>query len=70
MQQFEDSFPPFPVQNTLTQQIRKAASTQKNREYLSLWSGQSPRLAKKQSVNALIQNVVAELAKISTDKKS
>jgi nitronate monooxygenase len=64
MQQLEDSFPPFPVQNTLTQNMRKAASSQKDREYMSLWSGQSPRLAKKQSVKALIQDVVAELNKI------
>ncbi|MBM4765489.1 nitronate monooxygenase [Bacillus sp. B15-48] len=61
MQKFEDSFPPFPIQNSLTQGIRKAASAQRNREYMSLWSGQSPRLAKKQSVEALIQDVVAEL---------
>jgi nitronate monooxygenase len=61
MEQFEDFFPPFPVQNTLTQNMRKAASSQKDREYMSLWSGQSPRLAKKQSVKALIQYVVAEL---------
>jgi nitronate monooxygenase len=65
MEEFEDSFPPFPVQNTLTQQMRKAASSQINREYMSLWSGQSPRLAKKQSVKALIQDVVAELNKIN-----
>jgi nitronate monooxygenase len=61
IQPVEDSFPPFPVQNALTQGIRKAASSQKNREYMSLWSGQSPRLAKKQSVQTLIQDMVAEL---------
>ncbi|MGM0900742.1 MAG: NAD(P)H-dependent flavin oxidoreductase [Bacillota bacterium] len=64
MQQFEDCLPPFPIQNTLTQGIRKAASSHKNRENMSLWSGQSPRLAKKQSVKALIQDVVAVLNKI------
>ncbi|MBY0098128.1 NAD(P)H-dependent flavin oxidoreductase [Mesobacillus maritimus] len=61
MEPFEDSFPPFPVQNTLTQNLRRAASSQQNRDSMSLWSGQSPRLAKKQSVKALIQNVVAKL---------
>lgn len=67
MQPVEDSFPPFPVQNALTQGIRKAASSQKNREYMSLWSGQSPRLAKKQSVQTLIQDMVAEINKLHHD---
>lgn len=67
MQPFEDSFPPFPIQNTLTQQMRQAASSQQNREYMSLWSGQSPRLAKNQSVKALIQDVVTGLNSINND---
>lgn len=52
----EESFPDFPVQNTLTKEIRKAASAQNNSGFLSLWSGQSPRLAKSQTVQSLNTN--------------
>ncbi|SHM76914.1 NAD(P)H-dependent flavin oxidoreductase [Gracilibacillus kekensis] len=54
----EESLPNFPVQNKLTKEIRKAATQQNNREYMSIWSGQSPRLAKKQTVKSLIESIV------------
>lgn len=55
------SFPDFPIQNTLTQDIRKGSGSQKNPAFMSLWSGQSPRLAKIQTVETLIQTVMAEV---------
>ena len=55
---------PFPVQNTLTQTMRKAASSQKNSDYMSLWSGQSPRLAKQQTVEEIIQQIIQEAIEI------
>ncbi|WP_163581482.1 NAD(P)H-dependent flavin oxidoreductase [Gracilibacillus saliphilus] len=61
MKQHETSLPDFPVQNSLTKGIRKNASLQKNRDYMSLWSGQSPRLAKRQTVKSLIQNIMKEV---------
>jgi nitronate monooxygenase len=71
----EDSLPDFPVQNTLTQHIRKAASSQNNPDYMSLWSGQSPRLAKNQTVEALMKDTISEakninkhLSEITVDK--
>lgn len=60
MQENEASIPNFPIQNTLTKEIRKASSSQKRADFMSLWSGQSPRLAEKQSVNSLIKKVIAE----------
>ncbi|NYE04442.1 nitronate monooxygenase [Bacillus niacini] len=60
MEKHEDSLPDFPVQNALTQSIRKASSSQQNPDYLSLWSGQSPRLAKNQSVKMLFQTILTE----------
>lgn len=54
------SFPQFPVQNALTQSIRKASAAQNNPEFMSLWSGQSPRLAKTQSAEDLIRRIVNE----------
>ncbi|MEH7116285.1 nitronate monooxygenase [Neobacillus vireti] len=60
MQNHEIQLPDFPVQNTLTQDIRKTSAAQNNQDFMSLWSGQSPRLAKKQTVEILIKNMIAE----------
>lgn len=65
MEKHEDSLPDFPVQNTLTQSIRKASSSQNNTDFMSLWSGQSPRLAKNQTVEMLIKNIMAEAKNIN-----
>lgn len=61
MQEHEKNLPEFPVQNSLTQDIRKASSSQKNKDFMSLWSGQSPRLSKNQSVKALIESIISEV---------
>ncbi|WP_156291028.1 NAD(P)H-dependent flavin oxidoreductase [Oceanobacillus salinisoli] len=58
MKEHESSLPEFPVQNHLTNRIRKAAALQNQQEYMSLWSGQSPRLAKHQTVKELINRVM------------
>jgi nitronate monooxygenase len=65
MEKHEDLLPDFPVQNALTQPIRKASSSQQNPDYLSLWSGQSPRLAKNQSVKILFQTILTEAKNIN-----
>jgi nitronate monooxygenase len=65
MEKHEDSLPDFPVQNTLTQSIRKASSSQNNSDFMALWSGQSPRLAKNQTVEMLIKNIMAEAKNIN-----
>ncbi|AVK84673.1 nitronate monooxygenase [Lysinibacillus sp. B2A1] len=65
MQNHEALLPDFPIQNTLTQDIRKTSSTQNNPDFMSLWSGQSPRLAKSQTVESLIKNIVEEVKKIN-----
>lgn len=66
MQKHEETLPDFPIQNTLTQSIRKASSSQKNPDYMSLWSGQTPRLAKNQSVNVLINSIISEAKRINS----
>jgi nitronate monooxygenase len=65
MQKHEESLPDFPVQNNLTQPIRKAASSQNNPDYMSLWSGQSPRLAKSLTVEAFMKSIIAEAININ-----
>lgn len=66
MEKNEITLPEFPVQNTLTKGIRNASSSQKNRDFMSLWSGQSPRLAEKQTVNSLIKKIITEAKNIIT----
>ncbi|MCM3725096.1 nitronate monooxygenase [Neobacillus cucumis] len=66
MQKHEPLFPDYPVQNTLTQDIRKTSAVQNNQDFMSLWSGQSPRLAKSQTVESLITNIIAEAKKLGS----
>ena len=61
MKEHEKEILDFPIQNSLTQPIRKAAATQNNKDYMSLWAGQSASLAKKETVEALIQRVINEV---------
>lgn len=65
MQNHEESLPDFPVQNTLTQRIRKASASQNNPEFMSLWSGQSPRLAKNLTVETLMKNIITEVKRFN-----
>ena len=58
MHKQEEQTVPFPVQNTLTSTIRKASASQENPEFMSLWSGQSPTLAKNQTAEELIKRTI------------
>jgi len=66
MQKHEPLLPDYPVQNTLTQDIRKTSAAQNNQDFISLWSGQSPRSAKSQTVESLIKNIIAEAKKLGS----
>lgn len=65
MQEHEMLVPDFPVQNQLTQVIRKTGSKQNNQDFISLWSGQSPRLAKNQTVEGLMKDIIIEAKKLN-----
>jgi nitronate monooxygenase len=64
IQQFESaSVAPlaFPSQNTLTNDIRKAASLQNDPNYMSLWAGQGTRLlTEKKHVHGIINEIINE----------
>ncbi|WLR51028.1 nitronate monooxygenase [Bacillus tianshenii] len=64
MEDFAGNVPPYPIQNTLTKGIRKESGSQSNKEYMSLWSGQSPRLAKDVTASELIAEIMKEVEKI------
>lgn len=56
--------PDYPVQNLLTKVLRKKSAQQNNPEYMSLWSGQSPRLAKSQTVRNLFDHIILQLKEL------
>lgn len=61
MKEYESQFLPYPIQNELTKEIRKEAGNLHNKELMSLWSGQSPRLSKDVYVHELIDSMVKEV---------
>ncbi|WP_416144798.1 NAD(P)H-dependent flavin oxidoreductase [Planococcus koreensis] len=67
MKKHELLLPDFPLQNTLTQEIRKASASQLTSDYMSLWSGQSPELAKDQTARELIESIMGDVEKIDLD---
>ncbi|WLR61911.1 NAD(P)H-dependent flavin oxidoreductase [Guptibacillus hwajinpoensis] len=56
--------PGYPVLNTLTKEIRKQAAVQNHPEWMSLWSGQSPRLSTSKSAEEIIRCSVSEVKNI------
>ncbi|MBS4211189.1 MULTISPECIES: NAD(P)H-dependent flavin oxidoreductase [Neobacillus] len=65
-EQMENHLPAYPVQNELTKAIRKASAAKGNHEYMSLWSGQSPRLARNITVSELIGRIISEAENLQT----
>ena len=52
---------PFPLQNSLTRPLRTEAAKQGRAEFLSLWSGQGVRLARRQSASELVARLAREI---------
>lgn len=61
MKPHEESLPDYPIMNTLTTGIRGEAAKQNRPEWIHLWSGQSPRLSKKQHAADLLADIVAQV---------
>jgi nitronate monooxygenase len=56
---------PYPWQNEVTQDIRKAAAQQNDPRFMSLWSGQSLRLAKEEKdANTIVHEIMEQARKI------
>ncbi|MBM7649419.1 nitronate monooxygenase [Bacillus ectoiniformans] len=60
MAESEQELPPYPIQNSFTSEIRKKAGELNNRDFLSMWSGQSPRLSRRLTVAQLIEKLEKE----------
>lgn len=54
MEPHMDAIAPYPVQNALTRDIRKAAAAVGNDQYMSLWAGQAAHLGKPVSAAELV----------------
>lgn len=64
MKEKEEELPDYPIQNELTKGIRKASAEKRNPEFMSLWSGQSPRLAKRVTVQELMNILIQQVEEI------
>ncbi|MYL71832.1 nitronate monooxygenase [Halobacillus litoralis] len=53
----------YPLQNILTKEIRKQATIQNRPEYMSLWSGQSPRLSTNRPAASIVEAIVTDIEK-------
>ena len=58
------NLPGYPTLNTLTKEVRKQAAIQKRPEWMSLWSGQSPRLSTSKSAQEIIHHSVKQVTDI------
>ena len=56
----EDTFPGFPILNTLTGPLRKASAEAGSGDFMSLWSGQAAALSKSLPAAELVETLVAE----------
>ena len=66
----DDAIPAFPLQNSLTRPLRSEAAKQGRAEFLSLWSGQGVRLARRQSASEFVVRLAKEIdATITTLQK-
>lgn len=64
MNQLEGDLPPYPLQNSLTRDIRQAAAKQNRPEFMSLWAGQASRLSQTKSAGELVTDLAADTARV------
>lgn len=60
MSSLEDEIPSYPIQNTLTRQIRNASKERGDSEYMSMWAGQGSSLSRQSTAQELIRTLVLE----------
>ncbi|MHD0398294.1 NAD(P)H-dependent flavin oxidoreductase [Staphylococcus simulans] len=58
---FRGEVPEYPIQNQLTSAIRKASTAKHDHALMSLWSGQTPRLATSRKANEVIESIVQQI---------
>ncbi|MGG3626331.1 nitronate monooxygenase [Bacillus gobiensis] len=68
MKGHEDKLLAYPAQNTLTNDIRKEAAKQNRPEWMSMWSGQAPRLSKNKSARDIMSEIVSQVDHMMKEK--
>ncbi|OCT11327.1 nitronate monooxygenase [Paenibacillus pectinilyticus] len=58
MQQYPGTIPAYPIQHTMTKDIRQASAKANNPEYMSLWAGQGLRLANDHAAAAIVKQTI------------
>jgi nitronate monooxygenase len=64
MKKHEELFPPYPVQNALTRDIRDAAGKQNKIEFMSFWGGQASRLCMEKPAGELVTELVRQTEQV------
>ncbi|HET7629655.1 MAG TPA: nitronate monooxygenase [Bacillales bacterium] len=64
MAPYEDDLPAYPIQNSLTKGIRKAAAERNLPDYMSLWAGQGYTLSREGTAQELVESVVSGVERI------
>lgn len=68
MAKHEKDLPKYPIQNSLTQPIRREAAKQNRSEWMSLWCGQNPRSSKQQSASDIIADILLQVEQTIKNK--
>lgn len=64
MDDYEGAVPAYPVQNTLTRDLRQAASAIGDTNYMSLWAGQAFSMAQSIPAPALVEKIIHEAEQV------
>jgi nitronate monooxygenase len=64
MSSYQGNVPPYPIQNALTSDIRRAAAKANNPEYMSLWAGQGLRLVKPSPAAVVVEETARKAADV------
>jgi nitronate monooxygenase len=68
MQQHEQDILSYPIQNALTSPMRKAAGSQNNTDFMSLWAGQHAYLTSGKPAGELIQELNQQMSSLFAKK--
>src|SRR5699024_4454034 len=68
MEKYASDVPAYPLQNTLTKEIRSEAAKQNRPDMMSLWSGQNPGGTEQLSANELITHIIEQVNHILKEK--
>ncbi len=60
MSSLEEEIPAYPLQNSLTRQIRNAAKDKGDSDYMSLWAGQGSSLSRQSTAKEMVDALVSE----------